>query len=214
MWRRAARRGSGDGRSRAAKVGLHRRNRDNDQDVSRLWTSASRGTTPRARRPRSRQDNHRRRRSRARGRHRPDDAGRPRERQSVPRRCRTIAGPDAQARDIVVTDNPPAHEPVESGRAIERADAELRLPPPCGPDFNPVETACSKSKTSPRKTAAATVENLWNAGRDAIKPPVSQIFNHITNYRSTPQGLLTFIWAMAWLAAIEMNAEKLVLVLR
>lgn len=76
--------------------------------------------------------------------------------------------PTLRPGDIVIMDNLPAHKSVEIGQAIERVDAELRFLPPYSPDFNPIEMAFSKIKTSLRKTAARTVENLWDAIRDAI----------------------------------------------
>ena len=76
--------------------------------------------------------------------------------------------PTLRPGDIVIIDNLPAHKSVEIRQAIERVDAELRFLPPYSPDFNPIEMALSKIKTSLRKTAARTVENLWDAIRDAI----------------------------------------------
>ena len=70
--------------------------------------------------------------------------------------------------DIVIMDNLPAHKTVEIREAVERAGADLRFLPPYSPDFNPIELAFSKIKTSLRKTAARTVETLWEAIRDAI----------------------------------------------
>ncbi len=57
--------------------------------------------------------------------------------------------------------------------AIEVAGAELLFLPPYSPDFNPIEMAFSKLKAFPRKTAARTVDDLWDAiaqGIDAFTP--------------------------------------------
>ena len=65
--------------------------------------------------------------------------------------------------DIVVMDNLPAHKPVAVRHAIEAAGAELRFLPPYSPDFNPIEMAFSKLKAFLKKTAARTVDDLWQA---------------------------------------------------
>lgn len=46
---------------------------------------------------------------------------------------------------------------------IEAAGAELRGPPPCSPDFNPVENAFSKQKVILRRADARTRDAFWNA---------------------------------------------------
>lgn len=51
---------------------------------------------------------------------------------------------------------------------LDGAGAELRFLPPCSPDFNPIEMAFSKFKASPKKTAARTLDDLWNAIAEAI----------------------------------------------
>jgi transposase len=65
--------------------------------------------------------------------------------------------------DIVIMDNLPAHKPTAVRLAIERAGAELRFLPPYSPDFNPIEMAFSKLKAFLNKTAARTVDDLWQA---------------------------------------------------
>ena len=47
--------------------------------------------------------------------------------------------------------------------AIEAAGGELRFLPPYSPDFNPIEMAFSKLKAFLKKTAARTVDDLWDA---------------------------------------------------
>ena len=44
----------------------------------------------------------------------------------------------------------------------------LRYLPPYSPDFNPIENAFSKLKAFLRKTAARTIDDLWEAIRDAL----------------------------------------------
>ena len=75
--------------------------------------------------------------------------------------------------DVVVMDNLPAHKPVAVRQAIEAAGAELRFLPPYSPDFNPIEMAFSKLKALLKKTAARTVDDLYDAiaqGIDAFTP--------------------------------------------
>jgi transposase len=76
--------------------------------------------------------------------------------------------PTLRPGDVVILDNLPAHKPVEIARAIERAGAKLRFLPPYSPDFNPIELAFSKIKALLKKAAARTLEDLWEAIRNAI----------------------------------------------
>ena len=48
------------------------------------------------------------------------------------------------------------------------AGAKLRFLPPYSPDFNPIELAFSKIKALLKKAAARTLEDLWEAIRNAI----------------------------------------------
>ena len=77
--------------------------------------------------------------------------------------------PTLEPGDVVVMDNLPAHKPVAVRQAIERTGAELRFLPPYSPDFNPIEMAFSKFKALLKKTAARTVDDLWNASAEAIE---------------------------------------------
>jgi transposase len=57
--------------------------------------------------------------------------------------------------------------------AIEAAGAERRFLPPYSPDFNPIEMAFSKLKAFLKKTAARTIDDLWDAiakGIDTFTP--------------------------------------------
>ena len=80
-----------------------------------------------------------------------------------------VLAPTLSAGDIVVMDNLPAHKPVAVRQAIERTGAELRFLPPYSPDFNPIEMAFSKFKAFLKKTAARTIDDLWNAIAEAIE---------------------------------------------
>ena len=71
--------------------------------------------------------------------------------------------------DIVVMDNLPAHKPAAVRAAIQAAGAELRFLPPYSPDFNPIEMAFSKLKAFLKKTAARSVDDLWNAIAEGIE---------------------------------------------
>ena len=66
-------------------------------------------------------------------------------------------------------DNLPAHKTTAVRQAIETAGAELRFLPPCSPDFDPIEMAFAKLKAFLKKTAARTVEDLWDAIARAIE---------------------------------------------
>lgn len=84
-----------------------------------------------------------------------------------------VLGPTLKPGDIVVMDNLPAHKPVAVRKAIEAAGAELRFLPPYSPDFNPIEMAFSKLKAFLKKTAARTVDELWETiaqGIDTFTP--------------------------------------------
>ncbi len=84
-----------------------------------------------------------------------------------------VLAPTLLPGDIVIMDNLPAHKPVAVRQAIEAASAELRFLPPYSPDFNPIEMAFSKLKAFLKKTAARTVDDLWDAiavGIDTFTP--------------------------------------------
>jgi transposase len=70
--------------------------------------------------------------------------------------------------DIVVMDNLPAHKPAGVRRAIAQAGAALLYLPPYSPDFNPIEMAFAKLKAILKKTAARTIDQLWDAIAEAI----------------------------------------------
>ena len=70
--------------------------------------------------------------------------------------------------DIVIMDNLSAHKSPAVRHAIEAIGAELRFLPPYSPDFNPIEMAFSKLKAFLKKTAARTVDDLWDAIANGI----------------------------------------------
>ena len=70
--------------------------------------------------------------------------------------------PTLRAGDIVVMDNLSSHKREGVKDAIEAAGANVMDLPPYSPDLNPIELAFSKLKTLLRKSAARTVESLWN----------------------------------------------------
>jgi len=81
--------------------------------------------------------------------------------------------PELRPGDIVIMDNLPAHNVAGVRETIEAAGARLLYLPPYSPDFNPIEMAFSKLKALLRKTAARTVEELWDAvaqSLDAFTP--------------------------------------------
>jgi transposase len=93
--------------------------------------------------------------------------------------------PSLSSGDIVVMDNLPAHKPIAVRKAIEAAGAELRFLPPYSPDFNPIEMAFSKLKAFLKKTAARTVDDLWDAiakGIETFTPTECQNYFAATGY--------------------------------
>jgi transposase len=87
--------------------------------------------------------------------------------------------------DIVVMDNLPAHKPGAVRRAIEGAGAGLHFLPPYSPDFNPIEMALAKLKAFLKKTAARTVDDLWDAiaaGIDTFTPTECQNYFAAAGY--------------------------------
>ena len=76
--------------------------------------------------------------------------------------------PSLRRGDVVIMDNLPAHRPPAVRAAIEAAGARLLHLPPYSPDLNPIENAFAKLKAILRKAAARTIDDLWNAIRDAL----------------------------------------------
>lgn len=80
-----------------------------------------------------------------------------------------VLAPTLSPGDIVVMDNLPAHKGAAVRTAIEARGACLLLLPPYSPDFNPIENAFAKFKSSLRKAAARTVETLEAAIADTYR---------------------------------------------
>ncbi len=79
-----------------------------------------------------------------------------------------VLTPTLRPGDVVILDNLPAHRSASVRTAIEAGGATLRFLPPYSPDLNPIENAFAKLKAILRKTAARTLDDLWNAVRDAL----------------------------------------------
>jgi transposase len=82
---------------------------------------------------------------------------------------RQVLAPTLLPEEVVVMDNLPPHKMPAVREAIEATGARLKLLPPYSPDFNPIENAFAKLKAHLRKAAARTVEDLWEAIRDALQ---------------------------------------------
>ena len=80
-----------------------------------------------------------------------------------------VLAPTLHSGDIVILDNLPAHKPAAIRQAIEASGAELHFLPPYSPDFNPIEMAFAKLEAYLKKTAARTIDDLWNAIGAAIE---------------------------------------------
>ena len=96
-----------------------------------------------------------------------------------------VLAPTLSAGDIVIMDNLPAHKSVAIRDAIKAVGAELRFLPPYSPDFNPIEMAFSKLKAFLKKTAARTVDDLWDAiaqGIDTFTPAECQNYFAAAGY--------------------------------
>ena len=83
---------------------------------------------------------------------------------------------------IVIMDNLSTRKAKGAREAIEGTGAELRFPPSCSPDFNPIENVFSKLKALLRKTAARSIEELDKAVKEAMKAVNS---SDCANYAAT-----------------------------
>ena len=79
-----------------------------------------------------------------------------------------VLAPELAPGNVVIMDNLPAHKVSGVRQAIESAGARLLLLPPYSPDFNPIEMAFAKLKALLRKTAARTIDDLWNLVGDCL----------------------------------------------
>ena len=71
--------------------------------------------------------------------------------------------PTLSAGDVVVMDNLAAHKVAGVRTAIAAAGASILYLPPYSPDLNPIEQLFAKLKALLRKTAARTLDALWNS---------------------------------------------------
>ena len=70
--------------------------------------------------------------------------------------------------------------------AIEATRARLLYLPPYSPDFNPIENAFAKLKARLREAAGRTLDDLWNAIRDALPaftPTPCANYSTVTEYQ-------------------------------
>ena len=74
-----------------------------------------------------------------------------------------MLAPELRPGDIVIMDNLGSHKVCGVRQAIESAGAAVRYLPPYSPDMNPIEQVFAKLKGLLRRTAARTVESLWQA---------------------------------------------------
>ena len=96
--------------------------------------------------------------------------------------------PELTQGDIVVMDNLPAHKVTGVRQAIEKVGASLLYLPPYSPDFNPIEMAFSKLKAVLRKTAARSIDDLWQVIADALdKFSQQDCTNYFTAARYKPE---------------------------
>jgi transposase len=72
-----------------------------------------------------------------------------------------MPAPQLEPGDIVIMDNPAAHEVPGGRQAIEAKRAELPYLSPCSPGVNPIENAVAKLETLLRTAAERTIEGLW-----------------------------------------------------
>jgi len=68
--------------------------------------------------------------------------------------------PTLEEGDIVVLDNLKAHKSPRVAEILARKNCTVRYLPPYSPDFNPIEMAISKLKSTLRKLAERTVAGL------------------------------------------------------
>jgi len=83
---------------------------------------------------------------------------------------------------VVVMDNLSSHTGPGIRRSIEAADCRLVYLPPYSPDLNPIERMYSKFKRLLKSAAARTLEDVYQAMRDAIQCILpSECLNYITD---------------------------------
>ncbi len=85
-----------------------------------------------------------------------------------------VLGPTLRPGDVVVLDNLPAHKVAGLAELVGAHGARLLYLPPYSPDFNPIELAFSKLKTSPEKPGyrQSCARGAAPGGSIATTPPV------------------------------------------
>jgi len=90
---------------------------------------------------------------------------------------------------LLILDNLPAHKSPEVDRLVESAGARVLRLPPYSPDFNPIEMAISKAKSSLRKHAARSIQALIDAiGNSLLAVTADDATNYI---RHSGYGAMT-----------------------
>lgn len=74
-----------------------------------------------------------------------------------------VLAPTLKPGDIVIMDNLATHKSTPVRDAFETVGARLLFLPPYSPDLNPIENAFAKLKALLRKTAARSIDQLWDA---------------------------------------------------
>jgi len=82
--------------------------------------------------------------------------------------------PTLQPGDVLFMDNLPAHKSAGIEALIEAQGARLIYLPPYSPDFNPIELAWSKVKTTLRRLKARTLPDVIEALNQALLAITSQ----------------------------------------
>ena len=65
--------------------------------------------------------------------------------------------------DVIILDNLAAHKSQKAEKLLRAKGAWMLFLPAYSPDLNPIEMAFAKLKAHLRKTAARTIDDLWNA---------------------------------------------------
>ena len=73
--------------------------------------------------------------------------------------------PTLEEGDIVLLDNLKAHKSPKVAEILARKNCTVRYLPPCSPDFNPIEMAISKLKSTLRKLAERPVAGPYGPAR-------------------------------------------------
>jgi len=99
--------------------------------------------------------------------------------------------PTLRAGDVVVLDNLSSHKRAGVREAIEGAGCTLLLPPPYGPDLNPIGPLFAKLKALLRKAGERTAEGLWDflgQALDAFSPEECRNYSRHCGYDARPNS--------------------------